>query len=167
MIIKLIQYKKCNNKDAILPKVLVNVIIKKNLGGDYFMPQLESVFEKIKNSNEYEENAKILEVWLNSFKRGKKPVSNEDLNAIKGFIFVEMKKLIDLIPKTADYTAAGLYEQLCVPIHKEELMAGDLIFRQANGSINHVGIYIGNGEIVEARGKNYGVIRRALTITFK
>jgi cell wall-associated NlpC family hydrolase/SH3-like domain-containing protein len=73
---------------------------------------------------------------------------------------------MNIIPKTADYTAAGLYEQLCVPIHKEELMAGDLIFRQANGSINHVGIYIGNGEIVEARGKNYGVIRRALPNTF-
>lgn len=73
---------------------------------------------------------------------------------------------MNIIPKTADYTAAGLYEQMCTPIHKDELMAGDLIFRRTNGNINHVGIYIGNGEIVEARSPAYGVIRRALPDTF-
>ena len=67
------------------------------------MSELQSTFDKLKTSNKYRENAQILTVLLNMFSRTKKPIYKEDLAAITGFIFYEMKKLIDLIPKTSDY----------------------------------------------------------------
>lgn len=37
---------------------------------------------------------------------------------------------------------------------------GDLGFKRLEGKIAHVGIYIGDGHVAEARGKSYGVILR-------
>jgi cell wall-associated NlpC family hydrolase len=73
---------------------------------------------------------------------------------------------MNIIPKSADHSAAGLYEKLCFPINKEELRAGDLVFRSSSGNINHVGIYIGNNEVVHAKGKKYGVVRETLPNSF-
>lgn len=75
-------------------------------------------------------------------------------------------RYMNIIPKTADYTASGIYQTLCYPVDRTELRSGDLVFVQNNGYINHVGIYIGNGEIVHAKGKNYGVVRESLGTRF-
>lgn len=64
-----------------------------------------------------------------------------------------------------DYSAAGIYNKLCtikpagVPTYP-----GQLIFKSSNTSssnINHMATYVGNGQIIECRGRDYGVIRRA------
>ena len=50
--------------------------------------------------------------------------------------------------------------QVGKPVRYEELQPGDLIF-QANtwkSGISHVGIYIGDGKILHAKGKAYGIV---------
>lgn len=65
---------------------------------------------------------------------------------------------------TKDYTAAGIYQKLCKKIDGVPSIRGQLVFRSSSGSpsgITHMGTYIGNGQIVESRGRDYGVVRRS------
>ncbi len=64
----------------------------------------------------------------------------------------------------SDYSAAGIYTKLCNPITGTPTIRGQLIFRSSSGvpsKITHMGTYIGNGQIIECRGRDDGVIRRA------
>ncbi|MDR2201742.1 MAG: hypothetical protein LBP26_03110 [Clostridiales bacterium] len=67
------------------------------------MSRFWELFEKIKASDNYERNARLLQVLINSLKRGKTRATEEDLTAIYDFVIGEAKKLVDLIPKAADY----------------------------------------------------------------
>ena len=65
-----------------------------------------------------------------------------------------------------DLTADGLY-QLCEPVQKSKLEVGDLVFYQnSNGYKTHVGVYIGNGRVIHARGTAYGVVETELFASF-
>ena len=59
-----------------------------------------------------------------------------------------------------DYTAQGIYKNLCVGILKSELKAGDLCFCSNSGKITHVGIYAGDGIVIESAGRDLGVVAR-------
>jgi cell wall-associated NlpC family hydrolase len=74
-----------------------------------------------------------------------------------GLIIFGLQKLGKL-PKNADYTAAGLYTQLCNPITLSNLKPGDLVFRKTISGIVHVGIYSGGGKTIEAKGTKAGVV---------
>lgn len=63
--------------------------------------------------------------------------------------------------KGFDDTADG-YLGRCVQISKSELQPGDLVFEYSGGKSKHVGVYIGNGYVVEARGRDYGVVKTGL-----
>lgn len=60
-----------------------------------------------------------------------------------------------------DDTADG-YRNRCVSIDKGALQAGDLVFEYSNGKSGHVGVYIGGGKVIEARGRDYGVVETDL-----
>lgn len=65
---------------------------------------------------------------------------------------------------TAAYEAQGLADADKVVVY-EEMQPGDLIFfsyEETDGylDISHVGIYVGNGKMVDARGTAYGVVYR-------
>lgn len=65
---------------------------------------------------------------------------------------------------TAGYEAQGLAEAGKTVVY-EEMKPGDLIFfsyEETDGylDISHVGIYVGNGKMVDARGTAYGVVYR-------
>lgn len=67
----------------------------------------------------------------------------------------------DIIKK--DYTAAGIYKSLCtIKLSGPATIRGQLIFKTSGGpnEISHVGIYVGNGQLIECRGRDYGVIER-------
>lgn len=75
----------------------------------------------------------------------------------------DIKGLID-----GDTSAAGLYRQ-CT--QKGKLGAwrmdpGDLVFRYsfAKGKMGHVGVYVGNGMVIEAKGRDYGVVNLHLCL---
>lgn len=46
-------------------------------------------------------------------------------------------------------------------------LAGILLFKGTAQTKTHVGVYIGNGDIIEARGHNYGVIRSRIDNSWK
>lgn len=63
-----------------------------------------------------------------------------------------------------DQTASGLYHNQCHVIDLQSLEAGCLVFRRnSSGRIHHVGVYMGDGTVIHAKGRNYGVVRE----TFK
>lgn len=78
-----------------------------------------------------------------------------------GFIVWCLQQM-GLISSSSDYTVEGIFKDLCYEISNDDIQPGDLFFRQSKGGIYHVGVIIEGGEVVEARGTDYGVIRRAL-----
>lgn len=67
---------------------------------------------------------------------------------------------LGILKANQDYTAAGLYSNMCEPVTKDKLVPGDLVFiRPASGVINHVGIFTGSGKTIEAIGTRKGVVQ--------
>lgn len=65
----------------------------------------------------------------------------------------------------SDMSANGLYHNACVDIAKAALTAGDLTFKKeaATSRMHHVGVYMGDGTVIHAKGRDYGVIRNKLS----
>jgi len=71
---------------------------------------------------------------------------------------------------SSDTNANGLYGQ-CKGQRGEltpdiPLKAGDLLFRDSGGRKTHVGVYIGNGYQIEAKGRDYGVVKHKVSYTY-
>lgn len=62
-----------------------------------------------------------------------------------------------------DYTAQGIYKELCVPIARSDVKTGDLAFISSGGKITHVGIITGEKEVTEAAGRDIGVVTRGMS----
>ena len=60
-----------------------------------------------------------------------------------------------------DDTADGLLHR-CVSINKSALQPGDFVFEWNGSKSGHVGIYVGDGYVIEARGRDYGVVKTKL-----
>ena len=74
----------------------------------------------------------------------------------------DIKGLID-----HDTNAQGLYKQ-CKQQGKLgawQMQPGDLVFRYSftKGKMGHVGVYVGNGMVIEAKGRDYGVVNLHLS----
>ena len=69
-----------------------------------------------------------------------------------GVYFFLRHKLID-----HDVNAEGL-RSMCRTVGKDELQAGDMAFRIRNGRAVHVGYAIGHDRVVEAKGRDDGVV---------
>lgn len=54
---------------------------------------------------------------------------------------------------------------MCTAVQKTELEACDLLFRGTDGDKTHVGVYVGNGMVIESRGRDYGVVIRPIDET--
>lgn len=63
-----------------------------------------------------------------------------------------------ILPKGYDNTANGLMKKFSV-VNIAERKAGDLVFKcYDNGNAYHVGLYAGNNKVIEAKGRDQGVI---------
>jgi hypothetical protein len=78
-------------------------------------------------------------------------------------LFVYVLRSLNIISKTTDYTAGGLFG-ICNEKDKSELCNGDLVFR--GNPINHVGMYY-NGLVIHAKGTKYGIVIADEISTFK
>lgn len=56
-----------------------------------------------------------------------------------------------------DISSRGLYN-LCTKIGKNDLRTGDFVYHHNGIKIVHVGVYVGNGQVLEDRGYIYGVV---------
>lgn len=73
---------------------------------------------------------------------------------------LDIAKVID-----RDLTAHGIYTVLCDQISKSELQAGDVVCKKNVSRIYHIGVYMGDGTVVHAKGRNYGVVRESINAT--
>ena len=69
---------------------------------------------------------------------------------------------LGLIKSTADYRARDMQSTLCTPISLTSLKAGDLVFDKTTAA-THVGVYVTNGNVIESKGRDDGVVRRPLS----
>ena len=76
-----------------------------------------------------------------------------------------IRHLLDEKLISGDKTANGIYYDLCDPIDKSALAAGDLVFRKyaTSSRMYHVGVYMGDGTVVHAKGRDHGVVREPLS----
>ena len=72
-------------------------------------------------------------------------------------LVVSICREMDLDEK--DYTASSLYFYKCNRKPISDIVRGDLVFKKnkTSGKIYHVGIYLGDGKVLEAQGTMYGV----------
>lgn len=65
---------------------------------------------------------------------------------------------------SSDRSANGLYHNECNAIGKDELAAGDLVFKKylTKDQMYHVGVYMGDGTVLHAKGRDVGVVREPL-----
>lgn len=66
-----------------------------------------------------------------------------------------------------DLTAHGIYHTICESLGKGDICGGDLVFKKktASSRIYHTGVYMGDGTVVHAKGRDYGVVRESLGAT--
>jgi hypothetical protein len=62
----------------------------------------------------------------------------------------------------SDTSSRGLYEMSTKLTSREELLPGDFVFRHNGIKIHHVGVYIGDGQVIEAKGRDYGVVQQSI-----
>ena len=95
-------------------------------------------------------------------KAAKTPLYAFDCSGLIVHWLRDIRALID-----SDTNAQGLYRQ-CKQQGKLgawQMQAGDLVFRYslAVGKMGHVGVYVGNGMVIEAQGRDAGVVMRHLS----
>lgn len=61
----------------------------------------------------------------------------------------------------SDLSSRGLYAK-SEKINREDLVPGDLVFRHNGVAIHHVGVFIGGGIVIEAKGRDDGVVMRSI-----
>ena len=66
--------------------------------------------------------------------------------------------------KGFDLTAAGLLNRYKHVLSIKDLVAGDIVYKlDEKGHAYHIGLYLGNGMLVEAKGRDAGVVISTLT----
>ncbi|MBO7308545.1 MAG: C40 family peptidase [Kiritimatiellae bacterium] len=112
------------------------------------------------HKEEYDKNAeRAIALFRKRKAAGINPIRAYDCS---GLIVHYALDIAEIIKK--DYTAAGIYKALCtVKLNDPATIRGQLVFKTSEGpnEITHVGVYVGNGQLIECRGRDYGVIQRA------
>lgn len=83
---------------------------------------------------------------------------------IKGYLWSAGPNSPAKYHKNQDFGATGFYRR-CKKrgtIKSFDKKIGRLVFKGKNTTMTHVGVYIGNGYVVEAKGHAYGVIKSKL-----
>lgn len=75
-------------------------------------------------------------------------------------VVVYILRKLGLIKPTADYRARDL-QAMSEKVRLDKLKPADLVFNKTSGA-THVGIYIESNQVVEARGRAYGIVQRSL-----
>lgn len=77
-------------------------------------------------------------------------------------LVVYILRLMKLIPASADYRAKDL-QKISSFVALPKLKPADLVFNKGTEA-SHVGIYIGNNYVIEAKGRDYGICKTKLTL---
>ena len=73
-----------------------------------------------------------------------------------------MKFLLDNGLYRSDMSSRGLYSASEKLSSRADLVPGDLVFRHNGQRIHHVGVFVGDGMAIEAKGRDEGVVLRPM-----
>ena len=73
-------------------------------------------------------------------------------------LFFKVNEMMGILP-IKDATANGLWAGYCIEIGKDDVRAGDILFRRSGGRMVHMAI-VGEDGVCEAAGTAYGVVFR-------
>ena len=120
--------------------------------------QITKSWIKLREHNKASNYNRAIALWKKRLATGYKNLCAYDCS---GLI---VKHLNDTGLLKGDRTANGLYYDECRAIGKNELAAGDLVFRKyaTNSKVYHVGVYMGDGSVVHSKGRDDGVIRESI-----
>ena len=106
------------------------------------------------SASDYKRSVNLFEKRL---AEGKNPIRAFDCS---GLIYWALK-ILGIITK--DISSRGLFKK-CREIEAADLVRGDLVFIYDDdaGKIVHVGAYVGDGYVIDARGRDVGVVRTKL-----
>ena len=107
-------------------------------------------------------NAKrAISLWKTRIAQGMENIAAYDCS---GLI---MRFLIDEGLYKSDMSSRGLYSAAQKLDRRTELMPGDLVFRHNGQRIHHVGVFVGNGMVIESKGRDDGVVLRLMDASGK
>ena len=107
-------------------------------------------------------NAKrAISLWKKRIAQGMENIAAYDCS---GLI---MRFLIDEGLYKSDMSSRGLYSAANKLDRRTELMPGDLVFRHNGERIHHVGVFVGSGMVIEAKGRDDGVVLRLMDASGK
>ena len=83
---------------------------------------------------------------------------------IKGYLWSDTPTSTPKYDAKTDYGATAFYSHCSKKgkISTFDHVPGRLVFKGKDQKMSHVGVYIGNGEIIEAKGHAYGVVKSKL-----
>ena len=67
----------------------------------------------------------------------------------------------------SDASSRGLYAMCETIKDRSALLPGDFVFRHNGLQIHHVGVYIGDGLVIECKGRDDGVVERDINASGK
>ena len=112
------------------------------------------------HKEEYDRNAdRAIVFFRRRLAEGVDPIRAFDCSGLTMYYAQNLCEIVN-----DDYNAASIYIKLCSAVSGPPTIRGQLVFRSSNGKpskIVHMGTYVGNGMIVECKGRDDGVIRRA------
>ena len=83
---------------------------------------------------------------------------------VKGAAWCPTPDSVPTYVASQDMGATGMYNEATVKgrLPKDDLVAGALVFKGNVETKKHVGVYVGGGKIIEAKGHVYGVVESTL-----
>ena len=82
---------------------------------------------------------------------------------------VHVLRDLEVIKPTADYNCRT-FQEACQEVALKDLQSGDFVFnakmtwdekkKKFKSTASHMGVYIGDGYVIESRGRDYGVVKR-------
>lgn len=138
---------------------------KAQLGRPYWM----GTFGQIASAGIYQSNKKRLARYYTAadFPRQYGQRVHDCIGLIKGYLWSDGPDAAPRYlsgPLRIDLDADGMYYKCGQhgQIHSMPDTPGTLVFILSGGRMVHVGVYIGGGQVIEARGHAYGVVQTAL-----
>lgn len=83
---------------------------------------------------------------------------------IKGYLWSDTPTSSPKYDPKTDYGATGFYQHCTKKgsLDTFDHVPGRLVFKGKPTEMTHIGVYVGNGEVIEAKGHRYGVIKSKL-----
>lgn len=88
---------------------------------------------------------------------------------VKGALWSEHIDSVPVYKASEDYSANKFYTKATAkgPIITMPDIPGILVFKGTDKQKNHIGVYIGNGRVIEAKGHKYGVVESSISSGWK